>query len=317
VALVRSLLSTGDLNRAESEIGELLKGAPNASITHTLQGFLLATRGNTVAARRSFERALELSPGSPEAVGGLSALDVQAKAPNAAIARLESELAKQPTNTSLLTMAARAYVASGDFAKAEESLRQAVTANPRLTAGYTMLAQLYVRQRKLNEARAEFEGIAQRDPSAVGARTMVGMLFEVEGRRDEARKVYESLVGGNTDAPVAANNLAYIYADQGTNLDMALQLATSAKPKLPDDPNIDDTIGWVYYKKDLASLAVGPLEASLAKMPNNPEVLTHLGLTYAKMGNKPKARDLLARARGLNPRVGGSEVERVLASLAQ
>jgi tetratricopeptide (TPR) repeat protein len=104
---------------------------------------------------------------------------------------------------------------------------------------------------------------------------------------------------------------------QNANLDMALQLATSAKPKLPDNPNVDDTIGWVYYKKDLASLALGPLEASLARMPNNPEVMTHLGLTYAKVGNKPKARDLLARARALNPGVGGAEVERVLASLAQ
>ena len=146
---------------------------------------------------------------------------------------------------------------------------------------------------------------------------MVGMLFEVEGRVDDAKKIYESLVGSNVDAPVAANNLAYIYAQQGTNLDMALQLATSAKPKLPDNPNVDDTIGWVYYKKDLASLAVGPLESSLAKMPNNPEVLMHLGLVYAKTGNKPKARDLLARARSLNPKIGGADVERALASISQ
>ena len=317
VALVRGRLSAGDLNGAEAEVAELLKGAPNAPIAHALQGYILASRKNPTAARRSFERALELSPGFPEAVGGLSALDVDAKAPASAVARLEAEIAKQPTNTALLTMAAQAYAASGDLASAEDRLRRAVTANPRFTNGYTMLAQLYMKQRKLKEARAEFEGIAQRDPSSVGAKTMVGMLFEVEGRVDDAKKIYESLVGSNVDAPVAANNLAYIYAQQGTNLDMALQLATSAKPKLPDNPNVDDTIGWVYYKKDLASLAVGPLESSLAKMPNNPEVLMHLGLVYAKTGNKPKARDLLARARSLNPKIGGADVERALASISQ
>ena len=69
--------------------------------------------------------------------------------------------------------------------------------------------------------------------------------------------------------------------------------------------------------KDLASLAVGPLEASFAKLPNDPEVMAHLGLTHAKLGNRAKARELLTRARSLNPRVGGAEVQRVIASLSQ
>ena len=50
----------------------------------------------SAAARRSFERALELSPGFLEALGGLTYLDLQAKAPAQAIARLEPEIAKQP-----------------------------------------------------------------------------------------------------------------------------------------------------------------------------------------------------------------------------
>ncbi len=135
-----------------------------------------------------------------------------------------------------------------------------------------MLAQLYVEQRRIDEARAEFEGIVKRDPSAVGARTMVGMLLEAQGKRDEARKSYEATVNGAENAPVAANNLAFIYAEQGTNLDVALQLATSAKQRLPNDPSVDDTIGWIYYKKDLPSLAVRPLEESLRKRPDAAEV---------------------------------------------
>jgi putative PEP-CTERM system TPR-repeat lipoprotein len=315
VALVRSLLATGDLARADIEIAELQKGAPNAAIVHVLQGALYLARRNTAAARRSFERAVELAPGLTEAVIGLAALDLQTNAPAAAIARLEAEIAKEPNNIGLLATAARAYVAAGDIGKAEQRLRRAVTIDPGFANGYSLLAQLYVKQGKLKEARAEFQSIADRDPTAVGARTLVGMLFEAEGRVEEAKKVYEGLVGGTVDAPVAANNLAYIYAEQGANLDIALQLATSAKPKLPDNPNVDDTIGWVYYKKELASLAVGPLEASLAKRPNNPEVMTHLGLAYAKVGNRSKARELLVRARALNAQAGGAEAERVLASL--
>jgi Flp pilus assembly protein TadD len=98
---------------------------------------------------------------------------------------------------------------------------------------------------------------------------------------------------------------------------MALQLATAAKPKLPADPNVDDTIGWVYYKKDLASLAIGPLEESIRKRPNNAETMYHLGLAYAKLGNKTKARDALSRAVALDPKIGGDEARRALAAVSQ
>ena len=130
-------------------------------------------------------------------------------------------------------------------------------------------------------------------------------------------KAYEIAVKGTENAPVAANNLAFIYADQGTNLDLALQLATAAKQRLPDDGSVDDTIGWVYYKKGLPSLALKPLEESAKKLPNHPEVLVHLGLTYAKLGENDKARAALERAFKLNPQVGGAEARQALASVSK
>ena len=76
VALARSLIAAGNLARAEAEIAELLKGAPNAAVVHALNGTLQASRKNAAAARSSFERALELSPGFLEALGGLTYLDL-------------------------------------------------------------------------------------------------------------------------------------------------------------------------------------------------------------------------------------------------
>jgi tetratricopeptide (TPR) repeat protein len=317
IALARSLMASGNAGRAETEILELLRLAPELAVAHVLKGQLDISKRNLVGARAAFDRALDISPGFPEALAGLSILDLQANAPARAIARLESGLATQPANPLLVTTIVRAYTAAGDQAKAEQVLRRAVSSDPRFTNGYAMLAQIYMKQGKIGEARAEFEGIAKRDASALGARTMVGVLLEAEGKRDEARKIYEGIVTGTGDAPVAANNLAYIYAEQGSNLDMALQLATAAKPNLPDDPNVDDTIGWVYYKKDLASLAVGPLEASAKKLPNNAEVLYHLGVTYAKLGDKTKARNTLSRAMALDAKVGGVDARRALASVSQ
>jgi Flp pilus assembly protein TadD len=186
-----------------------------------------------------------------------------------------------------------------------------------MAEGYGMLAEFYLRHKRTEEARAEFEGMARREPSNVGARTMVAVLLEQLGKADEARKVYEAMANDAANAPVAANNLAYIYAEQGTNLDTALQLAQTAKQRMPDNPSVDDTIGWIYYKKDLPALAVKPLEESLSKRPNNAEVLFHLGASYAKLGEKAKAKDTLERALKLDPNVGGQEARRILQSVSQ
>ena len=147
---------------------------------------------------------------------------------------------------------------------------------------------------------------------------MVGMILETQGKREEAKRWYEATVRATDDAPVAANNLAMIYAEEGTNLDIALQLATTAKQGLPDNPYVDDTLGWIYYKKNLPALAIGPLQESLKRLPDNPEVVYHLGLAYAKMGDKAKARAMLKHALELNPNFAGNDIARnTLSSITQ
>jgi tetratricopeptide (TPR) repeat protein len=278
---------------------------------------LLATKNNVPSARQSFERALQLSPGFLPALGGLTYLDLSTKNFAQSISRLEAEIAKQPGNGALYVMLAQSFRGVGDSAKEEQTLRRAVSADPRMMEGYGLLAEFYLRHKRTDEARAEFEGIVKREPSNVGARTMVAVLLEQQGKADEARKTYETMANDAQNAPVAANNLAYIYAEQGINLDTALQLAQTAKQRLPDNPSVDDTIGWIYYKKDLPALAVKPFEESLKKRPDSAEVLFHLGLTYAKLGEKAKAKETLERALKLDPKVGGEEARRVLQTVTQ
>jgi tetratricopeptide (TPR) repeat protein len=318
VVLARSLLVRGQLRRAENEITELLRGQPNSADAYTLNGELNVRRNNYVAARASFERALELTPGSVDALAGLVGLDLQGKQLGTAISRIEAELSKQPNRPELLALAGQVYDQAGQRDKAEQALRHAVTTDPRFSTAYAMLAQLYMKHQRLDAARAEFEGMAKRDPRAVGPRTMVGLILETQGKRDEARRWYEATVAEMSNAPLAANNLAFIYAEEGTNLDVALQLASNAKQQLPDSAVVDDTLGWVYFKKDLPSMAVRPLEESLKKMPDNADILYHLGLTYAKIGEKAKAREILERALKLNPQlVGAASARQTLASVSQ
>ena len=91
--------------------------------------------------------------------------------------------------------------------------------------------------------------------------------------------------------PVAANNLAWMYAETGENLDMALQLAQAAARRLPNNPAIQDTLGWIYYKKGLATLAIAPFQKSIELDPKNPVFHYHLGLAHLKNGDSLEGAD--------------------------
>jgi hypothetical protein len=44
----------------------------------------------------------------------------------------------------------------------------------------------------------------------------------------------------------------------------------SAKEQFPDDPHISDTLGWIYYKKNVFSRAIVYLREANDKIQNNP-----------------------------------------------
>jgi tetratricopeptide (TPR) repeat protein len=308
---VRGLLARGVLDRAETELARLSARFPNSSAVHTQRGMLLARKGQTAAARQEFERALELKPDDLEPFGGLVALDMAAR--NVAAARSRIDLRLQSAQTpALLTLAARVYAASNDLAKAEQLLRQAITEDGNYVAAYSSLAQLYMAQGKLDAAKTEFEAVAQRSPKSVAAQTMIGVLLEARRDMDGARDQFEHVLQVDPEAAVAANNLAWIYATHGGNLDVAMHLAQVAQKHLPDVAEVGDTLGFIYYKKNLASLAVATLKASTAKDPSNSLYQYHLGLAYADSGDPEHARASLKRALALKPDFDGADHARSL-----
>src|SRR5207245_1804758 len=89
--------------------------------------------------------------------------------------------------------------------------------------------------------------------------------------------------------------------ENGGNLDVALQLAKTALKWLPGVAEVGDTLGFIYYKKDLASLAISTLRVSVEKDPDNPVYQYHLGLAYASAGDGAHATESLSRALALKP----------------
>jgi tetratricopeptide (TPR) repeat protein len=105
----------------------------------------------------------------------------------------------------------------------------------------------------------------------------------------------------------AANNLAWLMAEHGGNLDEALSFAEGARAQQKDNPHIADTLGWIYYKKNAYLKAVSLLQEAAEKLPENPVVQYHLGMAQFKNGDRLKGKKTLESAFQLSPNFPGSE----------
>ena len=230
--------------------------------------------------------------------------------------RISAALAKAPENPALLTLAARAHTAAGDTQRTEQLLRRSIEIDPGHLEAYSLLGDLYASQGGCPRHGPASSTILVKQPESVALNTIVAMLYETEGNKAEARKRYERVLQIDQNAAVAANNLAYIYAEDGGNLDIALQLAQVAKQKLPDSPYVADTLAWVYVKKDLATLAIPQLEQALTQMPDNAVLTYHLGMALVQSGSRTKGRKTLERALSLRlPPPAADEARRTIEQL--
>jgi Tfp pilus assembly protein PilF len=176
---------------------------------------------------------------------------------------------------------------------------------------------LFIAEGRLREATDEFAELVKKDPQSVSAHVMLGLLRHAQ--RDVAGAVehYEKAVAIDPRrAASAANNLAWLYAESGENLDRALELAQNARAHLGSDAEPLDTLGWVYMKKGMLSQAETFIRQAVDAAPKNPLFHYHLGVVYAQNGDDANARKALQQALALQPgREIAQDAKRILTTL--
>jgi tetratricopeptide (TPR) repeat protein len=208
------------------------------------------------------------------------------------------------------------YLAQKKEAEAEESFKKALKENPNFLRPYYALGRIYIKQKKEDKAIAQYKKVIEKNPEQAAPHMLLGTIYDLQKRFDLSEKHYRAALDSNPDFAPAANNLAYLLITQDKNIDEALVLAQKAKEKLPDDPNVADTLGLIYYKKGLYDSAIGQFADSLEKIPDNAIVHFHLGLAYHKKGDRNSAGKELEKALSLDQKFeGADEARRVLSEL--
>jgi len=208
----------------------------------------------------------------------------------------------------------------------EAELNKSLELDPNYLASYSTLAALYIQSNQQDRAIAQYQKIISLRPENATPYVLIGMLEDQRKNYDVAADNYRKALEKDPTSVIAANNLAWLYATTGKgNLDEAVRLAQGAVQKSPNVSGFVDTLGWVYYKKNLHSAAVEQLRKAIflneaeARLTNGAPAASyhyHLGMALKEKGDKEESRRELQTAIKLAEKSPFADVEEAKKALA-
>ncbi len=297
--LLRSaaLMALGKRDDARQEIAEILKLAPNSPDARYQLAFLTFQDKNFKEAETIFKQMQAANPGDPRGLIGIVETEVAQNNYAAAIALLRAELGKNPGRVDYRLALANILVRDKQFDGAIQEFQQIAAKNPKSSELFLKLGRTYQLKGDTNAAIENYrKAKSLAAPSDVIPATNLALMLDGVGRRSEAKPLYEEVLRIDPNNVAALNNLAYIKAEEGTDLDNALQLAQRARQSAPRDPNVADTLGWVYIKKNLSDDAIRIYREVVVTAPNNAAFHYHLAMALYQKGDKRAAKQALEDA---------------------
>ncbi len=298
-----ALLAVGDNAAARQGVdaGLALARAPE----FLLQDGVLKLAGKDPAgARVSFDEALKLLPDSVPAWEFLGGAYAAQKQPQQAIERLQEVALKRPQSGGLQLLLGRWLIDAGKTAEARAAFEAAKKADPKSTAAEMALARLDMSQGSMDLARQHLATVLVVQPQNTAARLLLAEIDKKNGDRPGAIAQYRAVVDLDHNSVVALNDLAFMLSEDDT--DEALKYAQQAGELAPDNPAVQDTLGWVYYRKGIYRSAVGYLKAAVEK-DGTPPRKYHLGMAYLKTGNRDLGQRMLKSALEADPKLAATQ----------
>lgn len=299
VLVAQSLVLMGKPGEALGELEAIPEEDRDTTVLYAL-GRVHHMRSEPEESRKYLLQAYESSPYNSEILGSLMALDNSTGREQASDERIQAALAVQPENAKLNRLMGLIHLRRNHGEEAERSFRRAIELDPTDLDSYNHLAVFYRRAGRTEETIQIYESAIESVPTDARLHHFLGVLYQSSGQQERAAEHYEAAIRHDPNLAEAKNNLAYLLAVNETDLDRALDLAQEAKALMPDDPNTADTLGWVLYKRGIASAAISYFQEAEARMePLSPSlgvVRQHLAMAYESDGNVPKARAAIERA---------------------
>lgn len=296
-----SLLGIGERAKAKTELEAMAKAAPNSADAKFQLGYINYAEGNYKEAASLFHELRQTNPGDIRGLVGVVETDVAQKDFKGAADLVEAEMQKDPNRLDLRVQLGSVLARAGQYDEAIKQFSILVQKDPKSADYQLKLGESYREKGEFNSALDHFKKASALAPNNVAPLVRLGMMLDGVGRRTEAKPYYQQIIRLEPDNVIALNNLAYIKAEEGADLDAAMSYAQRAKQKAPHEPDISDTLGWIYIKKNLSDEAVHVFRDLVKERPTNPSYHYHLAMALFQKGDRPGARQECEAALKNNP----------------
>jgi len=243
-------------------------------------------------------------------------LQISAGKTDDAIASL-TLVGEKDKDESIHKLLAKAYLANKDIKSAKKVLEDSIAQDKMRAQSYLLLANVYFSEKNTQQAMSVLQDGVNVNPGDVQLAVILAGLHERKGDVESAIKLYETVLLNNADNLVATNNLAILLSENRADpksLDRAIELA--GKMKEVKQPNILDTVGWVYFKAGNYADAAVVLKKVIESEPDNAIFNYHLGMAYYKNNDNESARKYLSKSLSIEGDFKGrSEAEKLLNKL--
>jgi tetratricopeptide (TPR) repeat protein len=283
-------IGTRDFGRAREQIMEALKQDPGSAEAVLHLAILDLNERRYKEAEEVLGKLYRSRPGDLRAVMALSEVYALQSQFDKGIELLSAELAKHPERVDLRIGVANLQVRTGQYDAAVAHYQKLLESNPKSTQLLISIGETYRRKGDIASAVTYFRKGKELSPNDPTPYVPLAVSLDSLGKKTEARGIYEQILKLQPDNPIALNNLAYMIAETGGDLDRALGMAQRAKQKLPQDLNVADTLGWIYIKKNLSDNAIEIFRDLVTKQPRNSTYRFHLAMALFQKGDKPQAR---------------------------
>lgn len=287
--------------QARQELNALLEQHPALTDAQFQLGMVNFNEGKFKEAETTFRKLYQSAPQDPRGLMGTIQAMVSQKQTPQAMQLIKTELQKNPDRQDLhLALAGTAYQA-GDYELAVSEYKNLMEKFPKDMSLSLRLGEVYRKKGDMESAISTIQKAQTTDPANPVTSLTLAMLYDAAGQNEKSKPYYERVLEREPDNPMALNNLAYILAEQGTNLDHALTMVQKAKQKLPNNPEVSDTLGWIYIKKNLSDSAISIFQDLTEKHPDRSTFFYHLAIAQYQKGDKPAAKKSLQTALTKNP----------------
>jgi tetratricopeptide (TPR) repeat protein len=307
---------------------------PDSAKTEDLRqaGEAAAKNENFGVAEQLFKRVLEKDPKDKTVRRFLGYVLFEQRKFDEAITVLREQTKINPFEDFAYNMLGRVYWQQDDYANAEQSFRKQIEVTPLDQTAHANLGRMLVEWGKYKDAVPELERAISLAPEDEMLRVSVGRAYLNLGETQKSMAAFEEAVKLDR-SPQVLNDVAYFLAEEGVQLDKALQYAESAVTGMAINlrnletgaltiEDLDgvsslasywDTLGWVYYKKGDLDNAERYLKAAWTLLQAG-VVGYHVGMIAEKRGKKDEAIRLYAQ--GASALSTSSEAEKSLRRLA-